>query len=60
MPIQVLQRDDWDHRPRKQGETFRLRKARLTANSELWSRALDWELGLVSGRTGTAGTPAEP
>ena len=60
MPIQVLQRDDWKHQPRKQGETFRLRKAGLTANFELWSNALDWELRVVSGRTDTAGTPAEP
>ena len=50
MPIQVLQRDDWNHQPRKQGETFRLRKGRLTAECELWSHPLGWELRLVAGK----------
>ena len=49
MPIQVLQRDEWNHQPRRQGETFRLRKGRLTAECELWSHPLGWELRLVSG-----------
>ena len=48
--MQVLQRDDWNHQPRRQGETFCLRKGRLTAECELWSHPLRWELRLDAGK----------
>ena len=38
------------NRPRKQGETFRLRKGKLIAECELWSHSLGWELRLVVGK----------
>ena len=48
MLIQVLQWDEWDHQPRKQSETFRVRKGRLTAECERWSHPLGWELRLFT------------
>ena len=48
--VQILQRADWNGRPRALGDTFRLHKERcgrhLEATCQLVTHALGWELRL--------------
>jgi hypothetical protein len=48
MSLDVLQREFWSGVPRKQGDTFRLSKGTKTAECELWSHLLGWELRLMA------------
>jgi hypothetical protein len=51
MPIQVLQRPNWDGHPTKQTEFFRLTKSKdggtTTAVCELWSHVFGWDARLL-------------
>jgi hypothetical protein len=51
MPPAVLQRHGWTGQPIRLGSMFTVTKGRHTADCELWTHVLGWELRLTSGAT---------
>lgn len=51
MPLDVLQRHVWTGQPIRLGSLFTVTKGRHTADCELWTHQLGWELRLTSGTT---------
>src|SRR5450830_1386918 len=51
MPLDVLQRINWTGQPIRLGSMWMIAKGRRTADCELWTHLLGWELRLTSGAT---------
>ena len=51
MPLEMLQRHTWTGQPIRLGSMFTVTKGQRTADCELWTHILGWELRLKSGAT---------